>query len=74
MFLILRVRSPAQTVALSGMAQSVGYGIAALGPPVLGALHDATGDWTWPVIVLIAISVAACGMGMLAGRDRVVEA
>jgi CP family cyanate transporter-like MFS transporter len=74
MFLILRARDPGQTAALSGMAQSVGYGIAALGPPVLGALHDATGGWRWPLVVLLAFSVAACVVGMLAGRDRVVGA
>ncbi|MEU8967207.1 MFS transporter, partial [Streptomyces sp. NPDC048491] len=39
----------AQTAArLSGMAQTVGYLLAAVGPLAAGAVHQATGGWTIP--------------------------
>ncbi len=53
-------RTPAGTVALSGFVQGVGYLIAALGPFGTGALHDLTGAWTVPILVLI-------GFGALIG-------
>ena len=57
--------------ALSGMAQSVGYVLAAVGPVLLGALHDATGSWTAPLVVLLGVLAAQAAAGALAGRDRV---
>ena len=49
----------APTVAsLTAMALCVGYLVAATGPWLLGAVHDASGDWTVPLIVLIAITLA----------------
>lgn len=44
-FIGLRASSAHQAAALSGMAQSVGYLLAACGPPVMGKLHDASGSW-----------------------------
>ena len=38
--------------ALSSVTQSLGYLIAAAGPFSFGGLHDATGGWTWPLVVL----------------------
>ncbi|MFB6671366.1 hypothetical protein ACFCWG_03040 [Streptomyces sp. NPDC056390] len=39
------------------MAQGAGYLLAAAGPFVLGALHDATGGWTAPMLLLAALCV-----------------
>lgn len=50
--LALRTRSPQATVALSGFVQSVGYGIGAAGPLLLGIGKDAAGGWTLPLLVL----------------------
>jgi hypothetical protein len=36
------------------------------GPWLLGAVHDASGDWTVPLIVLIAITLAE----LVPGRAR----
>ncbi len=33
-----------------GMAQSVGYLLAACGPPLMGKIHDANGDWSVPLM------------------------
>lgn len=46
LFMVLRSSSPQQTGQVSGMSQSIGYVLAALGPFVTGALHDLTGSWT----------------------------
>ena len=44
MFFTLRTKSAQEAAALSGMAQSLGYLLAAVGPLLIGFLHDATGD------------------------------
>lgn len=71
-FFGLRTEHHAQAGALSGMAQAFGYGLAALGPVVVGALHDATLGWGVPLVVLLAMKVPEIVLGVLAGRDRVV--
>ena len=53
----LRTRDHRHAASLSGMAQSFGYLLAALGPFLLGALHDATGSWTGPLVVLLCLQV-----------------
>lgn len=64
----LRVSTTAQSVALSGMAQSVGYLMAALLPIAIGFIHDVTRSWTLPLLVMIALSVLQLVVGYLAGR------
>lgn len=48
-FIGLRASSAHQVAALSGMAQSVGYLLAACGPPLMGKIHDANGNWSVPL-------------------------
>lgn len=69
-FIGLRASSAHQAAALSGMAQSVGYLLAASGPPLMGKIHDATGDWRIPLITCALASVVMAVCGMLAGRER----
>ncbi|WP_067475593.1 CynX/NimT family MFS transporter [Actinomadura hibisca] len=71
-FLGLRSHDARIAGQLSGMAQGVGYVIAALGPLGLGALHDVTHAWTVPMVIVLVISVALAVPGMAAGRDRTV--
>lgn len=54
-----RSRDPHVTARLSGFVQPSGYLLAAVGPFVVGLLHDLTGGWT-AVLVLLALS----GVGM----------
>jgi CP family cyanate transporter-like MFS transporter len=68
----LRARDHVTSSALSGMAQSVGYLVAALGPILFGALYAATGSWIWPLGLLLAVLVAQGGVGVFAGRERFV--
>ena len=56
--------------ALSGMAQSVGYLIAAAGPITFGALHEASGGWIVPLALLLAIGAAQVIAGIVLGGTR----
>ena len=69
-FIGLRANSAHQAAALSGMAQTIGYLLAACGPPLMGEIHDANGDWQIPLLAVALISVVMALFGALAGRDR----
>ncbi|HCR1149630.1 TPA: CynX/NimT family MFS transporter [Klebsiella aerogenes] len=69
-FIGLRASSAHQAAALSGMAQTIGYLLAACGPPLIGKIHDAYGDWHIPLIIVALIAVVMALFGALAGRAR----
>ena len=64
----LRGGTHAETVALSGLAQSLGYLIAACGPFVFGAITEVTGAFTAALFFMTVLAVAQCLVGVLAGR------
>jgi len=68
----LRTVNHPQAASLSGMAQSVGYGLAAVGPVAFGALRDASGDWTLPLLGTAGAMAILALAGLFAGRDRVI--
>jgi CP family cyanate transporter-like MFS transporter len=70
----LRTRSHQGVVKLSAFAQSVGYLISIPGPLLIGMLHDATGGWGVPIALMAALMVPQMVVGVLAGRNRTVEA
>ena len=72
MFFVLRSRDSHQVSELSGMAQGVGYTIAATGPVLAGVMHDATGGWTIVLVLLLAMAAVQLGMGLRAGRGAVI--
>jgi CP family cyanate transporter-like MFS transporter len=67
---VLRTERVVDTARVSAMAQSVGYTICAFGPLLVGLLHDATGSWTAPLVLLLALTVPQLVFGALAGRRR----
>ncbi|ECL2029185.1 TPA: CynX/NimT family MFS transporter [Salmonella enterica] len=69
-FIGLRASSAHQAAALSGMAQSVGYLLAACGPPVMGKLHDTSGSWYLPLSGVTVLAIIMAIFGLYAGRDR----
>lgn len=71
-FFALRARNADAAAALSGMGQSIGYLFAALGPLLFGLLHDATGGWGIPLIMLAGLIAVQSVVALGAGRDRVV--
>lgn len=68
----LRTTNAHDATELSGMAQSVGYLLAALGPILFGSLHDLTHGWKVPLIVLLAITIFMLIFGVAAGRNQVI--
>ena len=69
----LRTVNFPQAASLSGMAQAVGYGLAAVGPVMFGGLRDLSGDWTLPLLITAGIMAVLAVTGVLAGRDRVIS-
>lgn len=66
----LRGRTQAETTQLSGMAQSVGYLVASVGPVTAGLLAERTGGWQAPLLLLAALATAQTLVAIVAGRDR----
>lgn len=73
MFFSLRTTDGYQAAEMSGMAQSFGYLLAAIGPTLFGALHDISGGWTIPLMMLIGLSIVIFAVAIIAGEDRVIE-
>jgi MFS transporter, CP family, cyanate transporter len=69
-FFVLRAADARLTGALSGMAQSLGYLLAATGPLIVGLLHDLTGSWDLAILTLGLATLAAAAFGLGAARDR----
>lgn len=67
---IIALRSHDAPVAshLSGMAQGFGYCIAAIGPFLVGIIHQVTGGFTATIGLFIALCLGAAVSGYLAGR------
>jgi CP family cyanate transporter-like MFS transporter len=74
LFFVLRSHNQSQAAELSSMSQSIGYSLAALGPVIMGGLHEATGAWTVPLIFLLVLLVPELVFGLEAGRSRQVGA
>jgi CP family cyanate transporter-like MFS transporter len=72
-FFSLRAADPRSSAALSGMGQSIGYLVAAVGPVLFGALHDLTGGWRAPLAVLAGVAAVHTYFGLRAGRAAHVE-
>ncbi len=69
----LRSRTHQGAVALSGFVQAVGYAIGALGPLLIGFLHELTGGWTLPLLLLIGTALAGIATGVLLRKPVFVE-
>ncbi|MFD0371661.1 CynX/NimT family MFS transporter [Streptomyces sp. NPDC059071] len=70
--IVLRSGDAVTAARLSGMAQTVGYLLAAAGPLAAGALHQATGSWTLPIAAVLGVCATALAVGLLAARNRTV--
>lgn len=72
--LVLRAHDAAAARSLSSMTQLVAYTLGAAGPAVVGALYQATGGWTAPLLVLLAVAVSLGALALVAGRGTTVGA
>ncbi len=72
LFIVLRTPDSQTATEMSGLAQSVGYLIAATGPTLFGLLHDVSSGWTWPLLSLMLVLLVKVGAGLGAGRPAVI--
>ncbi|MUV37352.1 2-nitroimidazole transporter [Lentibacillus sp. JNUCC-1] len=72
-FLGLRAYTAKQAAELSGMAQAIGYFLAATGPILMGYVIDATGNWSAALLILMFMTLLTWVVGLGAGRNRVVS-
>lgn len=68
-----RTRTEQGMVVLSGFVNAVNYGIAATGPLLTGLIHEATGSWTVPLIVLAASSLLIMAAAVVLRSGHFVE-
>ena len=69
----LRTTSARDAAAVSGMAHTWGYLLAAVGPIAWGAMRDLSTSWTPPLVALLLVAVATTVAGGMAGRDRTLD-
>ncbi|NKC69201.1 CynX/NimT family MFS transporter [Vagococcus fluvialis] len=70
MFFNLRTSTPKEAADLSGMAQSIGYILAAVGPFLFGLLHDLTNNWQSSLFLLIGMTIILLFVGLDAGSSK----
>lgn len=63
-------RTTAETTAISTLAQSVGYLLATAGPFGMGLLHSATGSWSLPLALLLAVALVQMVVAHQLTSDR----
>ncbi|MGG6894313.1 CynX/NimT family MFS transporter [Rhizobium sp. BR 315] len=73
---VIVLRSPDAHIAahLSGMAQFVGYLLAAIGPLIVGMIHGWTGSFAWCSVLFVLLGLCAAINGWFAGRAITVNA
>lgn len=70
LFIVHRTTNAETATELSGMAQSVGYLLAAIGPTLFGGIHDITGAWFLPLIMLLVVAIAKLIFGLQAASSK----
>lgn len=69
----LRTRSHEGSIALSGFVQGIAYALGALGPLLIGLLHDLTGGWTVPLAFLLATTLLTLISAAMLAKPVMVE-
>ena len=73
MLFSLRTYTPNQSGALSGMAQTVGYLIAFAGPLGSGWLHEVTGSWDLPLLLMLILMIVNVAAAWLVSRPLMID-
>ncbi|KRG13222.1 transporter [Virgibacillus soli] len=73
MFFSLRTSNGQEAAEMSGMAQSFGYLLAAVGPTLFGGLHDLFHSWNVPLLLLLLIAIIIFIAGINAGKNTVIS-
>lgn len=69
-FFTEKTTNPYQTAEVSGMAQSAGYLLAAVGPVLFGFLENITASWNLIILILVVMSVLLTLSGVLIARHE----
>lgn len=69
----LRTRSHEGSIALSGFVQGIAYAVGALGPLLIGLLHDVSGGWTVPLAFLLATTLLTLVSAVMLAKPGFVE-
>ncbi len=69
-FIAERAADAESTAQLSMLAQGGGYLLASIGPVGLGLVHDLSGGWRLPPLVLLALLAPELAAGLAACRPR----
>jgi CP family cyanate transporter-like MFS transporter len=70
-FLSLRAQDATAAGALSAMAQSIGYLLAAAGPVIFGLLYTVSSGWHAPIILMCVAAAGQAIVAIVAGRGTV---
>lgn len=70
-FIGLRAHDATTAGALSAMAQSIGYLLAAAGPVIFGLVHTIGSGWAAPILLMCAAAAAQALVALAAGRGTV---
>ena len=65
-----RASSDAQTTQLSAIAQGYGYLLSAAGTFAFGWLREVSGEWTFPILFMVGLTVVQAFSSFLAGGSR----
>ncbi|MDX3894445.1 MFS transporter [Pusillimonas sp.] len=71
--LVLRSPNAQVAAALSGMAQGVGYTIAAIAPLIMGLLHEFTGSWNAVAVLFVLLVLGSAYFALGAGQARLIH-
>ncbi|WP_029253018.1 CynX/NimT family MFS transporter [Paraoerskovia marina] len=64
--IVQRARTVGEARQTSAVVQTVGYAIAATGPSLFGAAHEASGGWTASLLLLLGVLLVMTAAGLLA--------
>ncbi|MFV2196916.1 MFS transporter [Nocardiopsis sp. LOL_012] len=69
----LRTRTGAGTAAMSAASQGLGYLMGGAGPFLFGFLHESSGGWHAPLLLMLVLAAANAVAGQALGRPRHLE-
>ncbi len=71
-FISLRAPNARLAGELSGMSQSLGYFLAALGPVFIGFIYDHTASWNGPMLIFCILAISLFFLSLVVGRNDTV--
>ena len=72
LLIVLRAPDSETAAELSGMVQSIGYFLAAIGPFIVGVIHDFTKEWVYSISLLVLLASYKLVVGLRAGKAEMV--